>query len=92
MIVPSCSRGPRGAPTRQGGEQAVLAHQPQHPPPGCVDAAVAQPRPDLAVALAVEGAGGEDGADRLSSAASAIAPTGPLRREGGSVRGGKRWR
>jgi hypothetical protein len=31
MMVPSCERGPRGEPVREGREQAVLAHQPQHP-------------------------------------------------------------
>jgi hypothetical protein len=55
MIVPSWARGPRAArPVR--GLQAVLAHQAAHPLLRRPQAGVAQPGPDLAVALAVEGA------------------------------------
>src|SRR3712207_4024396 len=40
----------------RGGEQAVRAHQPQHPAPRGAHPGVAQPGPDLPVPLATEGA------------------------------------
>ena len=46
-------------------QQAVLPHQPQDAALGGADAGEAQPRPDLAMALAVERAGGQQLADRL---------------------------
>ena len=49
----------------RGGEQVVLAHQPQHPAPGGAGATMAQPGPDLAMPLAMEGAGGQHRPDRL---------------------------
>src|SRR5919205_1687075 len=48
----------RAGPRR--GEQAVLAHQPQHPPPGGADAAVAQAGPRRAGPLRAEGDGRPD--------------------------------
>src|SRR5918998_4726412 len=59
--------GPRaaGRADPRGGEQAVRAHQPQHPALGGAHPGMAQPGPDLAVALAMERTGGEHGADRL---------------------------
>jgi hypothetical protein len=45
------------------GLQSVLAHQPPDPLPGGADALVAQPGPDLAVALAVERRLGQEAAD-----------------------------
>ena len=47
----------------RGREEAVLAHEPQHPAFRCAKARDAQPGPDLPVSLAVKGAGGQDGAD-----------------------------
>src|SRR4051794_6865818 len=49
----------------RGGEQIVLAHEPQHPPLGGAKACHAQSGPDLAVTLAVKRAGGQDSPDRL---------------------------
>src|SRR5918996_1099539 len=46
-------------------QQVVLAHQPQDAAFGGADAGEAQPRPDLAMALAVEGTRSEQRADRL---------------------------
>ena len=63
MMVPSWLRGPRANPG--GCEQMVLAHEPQHAAFRCAKARDAQPGPDLAVTLAVKGAGGQDGADRV---------------------------
>src|SRR5918998_3974891 len=59
--------GPRaaGRADPRGGEEAVLAHQPQHPALRGPNPGMAQPGPDLPVPLAAEGAGGEHGADRL---------------------------
>src|ERR671938_788767 len=48
-----------------GREQIILTHEPQHPAAGRAQASYTQPGPDLPVTLAVEGAGGQDGADRL---------------------------
>ena len=79
----------------RGGEQAVHAHQPQHPALGGAHAGVAQPGPDLPVPLAVEGAGGEHGADRLQQRRIRHRPdrAGTPRRLGGRRRGaGRRWR
>src|SRR3954466_1796785 len=49
-----------------GCQQPILAHQSQHPPPRGAYAAVSQPGPDLAMALAMERAVGQHGADRLA--------------------------
>src|SRR3954470_5296647 len=49
----------------RGGEEVVLAHEPQHPALGRANARHTQPGPDLAVTLAVKRAGGQDGPDRL---------------------------
>ena len=65
MMVPSWAARAPGRADPRGREQVVLAHQPQHPALGGAHPGVAQPGPDLAVPLAVEGAGGEHGADRL---------------------------
>src|SRR3954471_7876427 len=71
MMVPSWVRGPRGTPARVGAsspggrKQVVRAHEPQDATLGRANARPAQPRPDLAVTLAVKGAGGQDGLDRL---------------------------
>ena len=46
-----------------GGLEVVLSHQPPDPLGGRADAPVPEPRPDLAVALAVERALGQDPAD-----------------------------
>jgi len=46
-------------------QQVVRTHQPQDAALGGADAGKAQPRPDLAVALAVERARGQQLADRL---------------------------
>jgi hypothetical protein len=46
------------------GQEAVLAHQPQDTAAAGADAGQAQPRPQLAVALAVERAVGQQLADR----------------------------
>ena len=60
MVAPAL-----GAADPGGDEQIVLSHQPQHPTAGGPDALHAQPRPNLAVPLAMERTGGKDGADRL---------------------------
>ena len=70
--------------------QAVLVHQAAHPLLGRVQAGVAQPRPDLAVALSVKGAVGEHPPDRLdqSSVRHRARRPRPLpwrRRRGGSA-------
>jgi hypothetical protein len=81
MIVPSWARGPRG------GEQIVLAHQPQHPPPrGGAGPAVAQPRPHLAVALAVERAGRQHRPDRFQQVGIRHRPGRPRSPRGGRAR------
>src|SRR3982750_699726 len=54
-----------GHPGPGGRQQVVRAHEPQDATLGCANARPAQPRPDLAVTLAVKGAGGQDGLDRL---------------------------
>src|SRR3954469_18974145 len=54
-----------GCPDPGGREQVVRAHEPQHATLGCAKACHAQPGPDLAVTLAVKGAGAQDGTDRL---------------------------
>jgi hypothetical protein len=56
------ARAARCADAR-GGEQIMGAHQAQHAALGGAHALQAQPCPDLAVTLAVEGAAGEGGAD-----------------------------
>ncbi len=56
--------GPVGDDSAVVGEQPVLAHEAQHPPHRGADALLLpQPCPDLAVALADEGACGEDAMD-----------------------------
>ncbi len=63
MIVPLWgARAARRAHARRG-EQIVRTHQAQHTALGDAHARVAQPRPDLAIALAVDGAASEGGAD-----------------------------
>src|SRR5215207_3492366 len=57
---------PAGRADPRGCKQVVLAHEPQHPALGCANARHAQPGPDLPVALAVNGAGGQDRADRVN--------------------------
>src|SRR5918912_1140052 len=47
------------------GQEAVLAHQPQDATPAGADAGAAQPRPQLAVALAMERAVVQELPDRL---------------------------
>src|SRR4051794_37487886 len=54
-----------GCPDPGGRKQVVRAHEPQHPAFGRANASHAQPGPDLAVTLAVKGAGAQDGTDRL---------------------------
>src|SRR3954453_10111267 len=54
-----------GHPGPGGRKQVVRAHEPQDATLGRANARPAQPRPDLAVTLAVKGAGGQDGLDRL---------------------------
>src|SRR4051812_26347731 len=49
----------------RGGEEIVLAHEPQHATLGRAKACHAQPRPDLPVTFAVKRAGGQDRADRV---------------------------
>src|SRR3954453_21613106 len=56
VVGPRAAR-PAGRLVRQ---QAVLAHEPQDAAPAGADAGEAQPRPQLAVALAVEGAGSQE--------------------------------
>src|SRR3954454_16258668 len=61
VIVPSWALEPRGRPARWcANRRAVLAHQPQDAAPAGADTGKAQPRPQLAVALAVEGAGSQE--------------------------------
>src|SRR5215213_102549 len=83
MIVPS--RPARRAGPR-GGEQIVLAHQPQHPPPRGAGPAVAQPRPYLAVALAVERAGRQHRPDRFQQVGVRHRPGRARSPRGGRVR------
>jgi hypothetical protein len=47
------------------GEKVMFTHQAQHAPPRSPDPGGPQPGPDLAMPLAMERAGGEDGADLL---------------------------
>src|SRR4051794_27108942 len=61
VIVPSWALEPRGRPARWcANRRAVLARQPQDAAPAGADTGKAQPRPQLAVALAVEGAGSQE--------------------------------
>src|SRR4051812_36291802 len=60
VVGPRAAR-PAGTLVRQ---QAALAHEPQDPAPAGADAGEAQPRPQLAVALAMEGAVRQKLADR----------------------------
>src|SRR5690349_12572048 len=48
-----------------GGQQPMLAHQPEYPSTGGANALVAQPCPDLAMTFAMEPAGGQHHADFL---------------------------
>src|ERR1700722_19461727 len=48
-----------------GGQQPMLAHQPEYPSTGGANALVAQPGPDLAMTFAMEPAGGQHHADFL---------------------------
>ena len=66
-MVPSWALGPCGRPTRPRRQQAVLAHQTEHASLGGADAGEAQPRPDLAMTLAVE--------KKLAASSSRIAST-----------------
>ena len=63
-MVPSWSARASGRADPRGGEQVVLAHEPQHATLAC-ECRHAQPGPDLAVTLAVKGAGGPGRPDRL---------------------------
>src|SRR5687767_6571893 len=63
-------------------QQAMLPHQAQHAALGGADAGEAQPRPDLAMALAVEGTRREQRADRPDQRLVGIGPSGPGRRLG----------
>ena len=49
----------------RGGEEIVLAHEPQHATLGRAKACHAQSGPDLPVTFAVKGAGAQDGAASL---------------------------
>src|SRR5947209_11265327 len=69
-------------------EEPVGAHEPQHPLAAEIQPAVSQPGPHLAIALPMEGAGGEDGADRLDNLAIAV----PRLRSPPSRRPGRRRR
>src|SRR4051794_35316619 len=61
VIVPSWALEPRGRPARWcANRRAVLARQPQDAAPAGADTGKAPPRPQLAVALAVEGAGSQE--------------------------------
>src|SRR4051812_11811656 len=62
VIVPSCALGPPGALRCQ---QAVRPHEPQDAAAAAADAGEAQPGPELAVTLAVEGAVPQELPDRL---------------------------
>src|SRR3954452_2314979 len=62
VIVPSCALGPPGALRCQ---QAVRPHEPQDAAAAGADAGEAQPGPELAVTLAVEGAVPQELPDRL---------------------------
>src|SRR3954454_15019710 len=57
------SRAMRAAGTLMG-QEAVLAHQPQDAAPAGADTGEAQPRPQLAVALAMKRAAGQEQGDR----------------------------
>src|SRR3954462_15827051 len=56
---------PAGRADPRGGEEVVLAHEPQHATLGRAKACHAQSGPDLPVTLTVKGAGGQDRADRV---------------------------
>src|SRR5919205_3898348 len=65
MIVPSCERGPRAAPRRWGASRPCSRiSPPQHAAAGGPNAGKAQPRPDLAIALAGEATGADYRSDR----------------------------
>ena len=72
--------------------QAMLAHQAQDAALGGADAGEAQPRPDLAVALAVERAVGQQLADRLDQRLVGHRPDAGPAGAAGSVRRTRRWR
>jgi hypothetical protein len=94
MMVPSWARGPRPARRTGAGrrEQAVLAHQARDTALRGADAAVPQPGPDLPVALAVEGAGGQDGPDRHQQTVVRHRPDRATSRRGGAGEAGLRRR
>ena len=85
------ARAPRRADPR-GREQVVFAHEPQDAALGRAHPGDAQPGPDLAVALAVKRAGGENRPDRLDQRGVRHRPrrARPPRRVG--RRAGQRWR
>src|SRR3954454_24624520 len=68
------------------GQQAVLAREPQDAATAGADAGEAQPRPQLAVALAVEGAGGQEPPDLLDQAVVRHRAERPGSLGGGSAR------
>src|SRR4051794_4553201 len=63
VIVPSWAFGPRRGPGTLLRQQAVLAREPQDTAAAGADAGEAPPRPELAVALAVEGAARQELSD-----------------------------
>ena len=76
----------------RGCHQGVLAHQSQHSVPGGADAGKAQAGPYLAIAFALERAGGEDGPDPLDQSRIRHRSCRSARRRGGSAGCGLRWR
>ena len=68
---------PAGRADPRGRRQGGLAHQAQHPTLGGADAGDAQPRPDLAMTLAMEGAVLENPADFLDQAGIRDRPSRP---------------
>jgi len=74
--------GPAGRARPGRGREAVLPHQAACALLRAAQALMAQPRPDLAMALAREGAGDEHWPDRLHQGRIAIGPRGSGRRRG----------
>ena len=95
MMVPSWVRGPRGEPAREGASRPCSRISRSTRRFEVRTPAMAQPRPDLAVALAVEGAGGEHRPDRLHEAGvrhRPDRPRAPRRLAARRLRGaGRRW-
>ena len=86
VVVPRPAR--RADPPRR--QQVVLAHQPKHPAQRGPGSGIAQSRPDLAMTLAMERAGGEHGADRRRQ--RLVGHRAPLARAvAGGVSGGGAW-